>query len=128
MSQGQLRSLLPEFLRWAAGELIAGRVGRFHLTFHSFLANKILKGELKGVRLTAALRFVMVESARAHDTKCLDILAYRHADSLPLDLVGNETLAALHSYAIRQPYREHALVCEAVRREATKRAAEDSKH
>jgi hypothetical protein len=114
--------LLQEAVLWYASEIAAGRVGRYGLSFPGYLSTKILEQRLTGYRLETVLLFLLHRCVQDGNFKCLDILTYRHSESLPLYGVDNRTLGLLWTYYKRQPYVQDTIAREAVDREIRRRA------
>lgn len=117
--------LLQELLLWEAGEIAAGRLGSYRLSFPGYLSNRVLRQQLRGYRLETVLLFLLERCAKDGRFNCLDVLAYRHSESLPLSGVDNLTLSLVRNYCKRKPHQQHAVVRQAIEREILRRAAEE---
>jgi hypothetical protein len=113
--------IFHELLCWVISETIAGRYGRYHIPFEGYLANKVLEEKLDGKRLESVLLFLLKICTRDYNVKCLDIVAYRHAKSLPLRKASNQTLAGLITYCQRGSNAEHTIILGALEQEARRR-------
>jgi hypothetical protein len=110
-----------EVFRWVIAEILAGRGGSRYLPFHDYLANKVLKEKLDGKSLEAVLVYLLAVCTRDSNIECLDIVAYRHAKSLPLHKASNQTLAGLLAYCKQGSSVEHSLILDALEKEARRR-------
>ena len=65
----RLLILLQELLRWEAGEIAAGRLGSYRLSFPSYLSNRVLRQQLRGYRLETVVLFLLERCAKEGRTK-----------------------------------------------------------
>lgn len=117
-------SLLRQIIRWGLDEVFTDPVGR-QLSFPNYLANQILAEKLHGRGLEAALLLLMRHCTKEPDSQVFQILAYRHASSLPLQRAGNQTLIDLYALSKRGIYEENVTICRAIAEEIFRRAKTD---